>query len=142
MTKKCFKCNRKKNIRLFYRHSETADGYLNKCKSCTKKDAKKRYHNPTSRIKIIAYEKKREQDPERKRKKLIYQQRRRLKSPGKDRARDKVFKALKEGRLIRKFCKICADPKSEAHHTDYRKYLQVDWLCRKHHIIEHNRIPF
>jgi len=127
---------------MFYRHPQMADKHLNKCKSCTKKDTKERYYSKEGREKVIAYEKKREQDPERKAKKRIYQQRVRAKSKGKYRARNKVSHAIRDGRLKRKPCEVCGNMKSEVHHKDYRKYLDVIWLCRKHHMIIEGKIPF
>lgn len=44
MNKVCFKCNIDQPIGNFYKHSEMADGRLNKCKECCKSQAKKRHH--------------------------------------------------------------------------------------------------
>lgn len=40
--KVCFKCNKEKVITDFYKHKRMADGHLNKCSSCCKKEAKER----------------------------------------------------------------------------------------------------
>ena len=44
-----------------------------------------------------------------------------------------IQNALKTGKIKKKPCKYCGNPKSEAHHQDYSKTLEVLWLCRKHH---------
>lgn len=65
-----------------------------------------------------------------------------MKFPGKTKARIKLNKAIKEGKIFKEPCKICnAIDKNEAHHPDYRKPLSVIWLCRKHHYdVHHKRI--
>lgn len=53
--------------------------------------------------------------------------------PYKEAARRKARAAIKAGTLIKLPCKICADIRVQAHHDDYSKPLDVEWLCRKHH---------
>ena len=48
-------------------------------------------------------------------------------------ARMEVGKAIKRGDIIRLPCQICGNKKSEAHHEDYNKPLEVIWLCNEHH---------
>lgn len=52
-----------------------------------------------------------------------------------------VYKAIKNGELIKTPCEVCGGLPSEAHHTDYTKPLQVRWLCRGHHADQHRSKP-
>jgi hypothetical protein len=54
-------------------------------------------------------------------------------------AREAVRRAIIDGRLVRLPCVTCGNPKSEAHHEDYSKPLEVTWLCRLHHKQTHLR---
>lgn len=44
-----------------------------------------------------------------------------------------VGEALKNGIIKQQPCIICGDKKSLAHHEDYDKPIEVDWLCFLHH---------
>lgn len=57
--------------------------------------------------------------------------------PEKHAAHLAVKTAIRNGVLIRMNCEICNAEKSEAHHDDYSKQLEVRWLCRKHHLEAH-----
>ncbi len=54
-------------------------------------------------------------------------------------ARSKLRRALLAGVVKREPCTKCG-LKAEAHHPDYSKPLDVVWLCKIHHKIEHARI--
>ena len=47
--------------------------------------------------------------------------------------------AVKLNIIKRQPCLVCFNPKSEAHHWNYDKPLDVIWLCRQHHFILHRK---
>jgi len=61
-TKICFKCNEDKPLSEYYKHSRMADGHLNKCKICTKKDTKERTEINTSTPEGLEKERARHRD--------------------------------------------------------------------------------
>lgn len=133
MLKTCFKCHKTKELDLFYKHPQMADGHLNKCKKCAKKDSVNRYHNPKFQPVVIGYERRRQQTDHRIAKQREYRRLRRERSPGKAKANNWVANAIRDGRLIPKPCEVCGKTKVEAHHKDYRKPQDVQWYCFKHH---------
>lgn len=58
-------------------------------------------------------------------------------NPQKKAAHRAIAKALKQGLLKKLPCVICGSGRSEAHHEDYTKVLDVIWLCRLHHKHRH-----
>jgi hypothetical protein len=56
----------------------------------------------------------------------------RKRNPEKAKAHGIVSYAIRKGHLVRQPC-WCGNLKSQAHHADYSKPLEVVWLCQKHH---------
>ncbi len=55
----------------------------------------------------------------------------------KKQVRRKVRTEIGAGRMVRQSCQVCGDIKTDAHHEDYSKPLDVDWLCSHHHHVRH-----
>lgn len=85
-----------------------------------------------------------EKAKERSRKRTQYFIEYRKKAKEKYRARARVGQALKDGRLEKGVCEFYRSSQCkgriEGHHPDYKKPLQIYWLCSKHHREEHNKI--
>ncbi len=136
--KTCFKCQQLLPITEFYKHPAMGDGHLGKCKECNKKDV--RENRAKRRDQYAEYERIRTQDEHRKQMAVQYQRNLRANHPEKYRARQMIGNATKIGKLERKPCEFCGNPKSQAHHHDYSKPLDVVWLCCPCHVQRHKEM--
>ena len=59
------------------------------------------------------------------------------KYPEKKRARQVFRTAVGLGNIKRKSCEFCGEKKTDGHHPNYSKPLEVIWLCRTHHADMH-----
>lgn len=143
--KTCFKCGIYKPLSDFYRHPGMADGHLNKCKTCTKKDTHEHRHGK-GRERVLAYDRDRANQPRRSKARAETVARWREDHPDRRAAQLALGRAVKSGRVIP--WPVCAvpecDKKPEAHHPDYSLPLQVEWLCSAHHkqvhaMVKHHR---
>lgn len=127
--KKCFKCGKLKSLLKFYRHKKMADGYLGKCKECTKKDSSN--HRWSNVEKVRAYDRKRGKSPHRIKENTERIKKYRKRFPLRYKAHTAVNNAVRDGRLKKpKKCSVCSKAgRIEAHHDDYSKPLRVAWAC-------------
>lgn len=51
-----------------------------------------------------------------------------------------VQRALKSGKLKRQPCERCGSEGAQAHHEDYSRALDVNWLCIPHHTERHREL--
>lgn len=60
-----------------------------------------------------------------------------MSNPDKKAAHRAVAAALRAGLLRRLPCEVCGARRAQAHHDDYRRPLDVRWLCGPHHRAHH-----
>jgi ribosomal protein S27AE len=53
-------------------------------------------------------------------------------------AHQAVYRAIRSGRLVRQPCSRCGAEPAEAHHEDYARRLDVEWLCPECHRQRHD----
>ena len=139
LQKTCFKCSRLLDADKFYRHEGMADGLMGKCIECTKRGVQANYR--LRREQYRQYERERQRTLKRRAAKTEYQRRARLRTPEKSRARKALQRAVRTGKVARPAqCPRCGgDDRIEAHHTDYSKPLDVQWLCFACHRRDHGQ---
>jgi ribosomal protein S27AE len=136
--KTCFKCNVSKPLVNFYKHSGMTDGYLGKCKECTKLDANN--HRANNLEKIRQYDRDRAKNPDRMKVSIEINKAWRSEDKRRAKCHSAVARAIRSGELNRLPCVRCGEVKSLAHHEDYDEPLNVMWLCQPCHKQRHKEI--
>lgn len=120
MLKKCISCNKNEDINnpLMKRHRNKNGIQYYSCRYCNNKKAKKYRKTKIGRQNIN---------------RAVYKSIK--KYPRKNRARGKLYNAVRSGIIIRSStCERCKKhTKIEGHHTNYNKPLKVGWLCKNCH---------
>ncbi len=128
--KKCFKCNIEKPLSEFYVHKQMGDGFLNKCKSCAKSDAKIRENNLKLNKDYIEKERQRG----REKYKRLYAK------PPREPIGDyqkRHYEKYPEKYIVRILSQYLEKPfeNAERHHWSYREEdaTNVIWLSKEEH---------
>ena len=123
ISRKCYKCKLEKPLEEFQSDLGKKFGRSHMCLEC----GNKKYVeiSPDKKAKMVA-----------RRKEILKTNPVAFK---KQKARDEFRKAVQSGRVKRLPCEVCGNPKTDGHHEDYGKPLDVAWLCRNHHMERHRR---
>lgn len=136
MFKICFKCEVSQPIDNFYKHKQMADGHLNKCKDCARKDVIEHRKNNDS---VREYDKWRYYNDVDRQLQIKETTINWINNnPEARKAHSILGNAVRSGKIIKQPCQVCGDTyRTHGHHKDYAEPLKVEWYCAKHHQRHH-----
>ena len=133
MEKQCFKCSKEKPLSQFYKHKRMADGHLNKCKECTKRDVKEHKEKLREDPEWVEKEKERHRA---KYYRLNYKEKHKATPEKAKRYRKNRIKKYPEKiRAKNRSSHICGKNGNEWHHWNYNKGYEKDLILmtKGHH---------
>ncbi len=131
----CSVCRKWKSGVYFYNDSRTSNGLKSQCVKChTRNSVKTRDKINARRINREYARRARKANPENFREKERFAAQKRVKGPA-YKAYQILHKAVKTGKIQKPLrCEECNKKyKLSAHHEDYTKPLEVEWLCYECH---------
>lgn len=135
--KHCRKCSRDLPRKAFHKNNRSRDGlqaWCCQCRSAYNRTPEERAKNRISWRRYAQSDYGKTSIPAKK--KRTYEKNK-MKWRPKDYARQALHRAIKRGEVLRLRCENCGNPRSQAHHHDYSKPLDVIWLCQRCHAEEH-----
>lgn len=133
--KPCRKCDAARNAAYLKNHPEIRKKALSNYAKTEKARAAQQRYRESNRDRLRT--RWREWFSLHKEKEIERQRHRRATEGVKVTARNAVAYALRLGRIKRLPCQVCGEVKSQAHHEDYLKPLEVVWLCGPCHVRHH-----
>jgi hypothetical protein len=139
--KACRQCGHQREWSNFHRNRNSRDGLDTRCKPC-KAPVELAYREKHAERKRQAAKEWRVKYPDRV---AAHQREREAKWPEKHKARGKVKDLVRRGKIVKPTtCPRCETEgvlavDMHAHHHDYSKPLEVEWICRPCHNKEHGR---
>jgi len=137
-SKVCFKCKKEKPLSEFYKHKKMADGHLNKCMDCTKKDVMDNYETNAKCPVYVEKERKRGREKYHR----LYEGTGKASQERGQRWVDKYPE--KRAASLYAYKKVNTPPGKENHHWSYLEdhWLDVIFLTKKEHMKAHRFIIY
>jgi hypothetical protein len=151
--KTCTECGQPRLLKYFYKHRRTKDGYTYECSDCIKanvhawqkanpkraNEGRRRWQKQNRELLSERARQEREENPDSA---LERNRRHRERHPAKDRARNLLNTAVTRGKIEKPDCceecgEIWESWEIHAHHKDYERPLDVEWLCIECHHRRH-----
>lgn len=135
--KRCTKCGETKAVEEFNRHHDRKDGLQTRCRPCQALATRESRRRHSDHANAVSRARRKREGEKRK-----LQQRKQRHRDRKDKtpARRATLLAIRKGVLVRPdACGKCGATERaiHAHHTDYSKPLEVEWLCPPCHADAH-----
>lgn len=151
----CPKCNTTREKAFFHKNRSKKDGLSSWCVYCQHEQKIKYYKNPEAIFKRKIYDKfnrkggtynsieyqRNYRNTEigklvSKKGVSLYKKR----HPEKHSAHQKIYRAIKSGKIQKEPCWVCGDINSHGHHSNYFLPYSVIWVCKKHHSMIHKKL--